>query len=261
MYSSFRAALLLLAAGAFVGSARATTVPDDVLERLAARGETWDSIVSRNTNTNNYCSPGSYWQTLFGSYGWCIDCPAGSWCPGGNNAPVNKCPAGTYNDDSDSSSSRACKDCSAGYYSSSSGSTKCTRCPNGQTSNSGSSSCTAVNSHRPRAMKAKRAGAQCKLGFMSCPIMSGRGGMECLDIDNDLESCGGCVGYDGEGTGVDCTSIPGVNTVQCVGGQCIVQSCERGYRIGDMGTSCERTQGLLTQLKRSRRQVQVPSAL
>ncbi|KZO90787.1 hypothetical protein CALVIDRAFT_602680 [Calocera viscosa TUFC12733] len=252
MYTSFRTALLLLAASALVGNARAASVPDDVLEQLAARGETWENIQGRDTNTNHYCYPGSYWQTLYLNYGWCVDCNAGSWCPGGNNAPQNSCPAGTYNNDDGSSSSRDCNSCSAGYYSSA-GSTKCTKCPNGQTSNAGSSGCTAINSHHPRAMKTKRGGAECKLGFMSCPILSGRGGVECVNIDSDLESCGGCVGYGGEGTGVDCTSLPGVSSVQCVGGQCIVDSCGHGYTIGEMGTSCVRKEGLLTQVKRIRR--------
>lgn len=50
---------------------------------------------------------------------------------------------------------------------------------------------------------------------------------ECVDVQRDLEACGGCPGVDG----VDCTSLEGVNDVACVRGECEVRSCERGYRL------------------------------
>ncbi|EJT99481.1 hypothetical protein DACRYDRAFT_101185 [Dacryopinax primogenitus] len=261
MYSSLRTAVVLLAASSIIGSSAATSVPKDLLARAASRGETLESIQARdNTNNNNhYCSPGNYWQPFFGT-GFCLTCSSGSWCPGGTNAPENDCPAGTANSRQGSTSSTACSTCSAGYYSSS-GASDCTKCPNGQTSSPGSSQCYSINSHRPRSLKSRRGGAECKQGFESCPVLSGRGGLECVDVQNDLESCGGCVGYDNEGTGVDCTAISGVSSVQCVAGECVVDSCTRGFKPDASGTSCERIPGLLTQTKRARRQNQSRAAL
>ena len=50
---------------------------------------------------------------------------------------------------------------------------------------------------------------------------------ECVDVQHDLESCGGCVHGDAlngdtSGVGQDCSQIVGVDTVRCVQGRCVI---------------------------------------
>ena len=83
---------------------------------------------------------------------------------------------------------------------------------------------------RPVAAAAK---GPCQFGQMHCPVY-GRwhGGVfvknyECVDIQHDLESCGGCkhnYSLDGDtsGLGEDCSQIVGVDTVRCVQGRCVI---------------------------------------
>ena len=64
---------------------------------------------------------------------------------------------------------------------------------------------------------------------------------QCLDVQAELESCGGCTAgiVDGDAalatSGVDCTSIPGVEmgAVSCMSGQCLISQCKRGYALID----------------------------
>jgi hypothetical protein len=72
----------------------------------------------------------------------------------------------------------------------------------------------------------------CPPGHLRCPVLHGRGGMECVDVASDIESCGGCVDWDGTAlgtgvrSGVDCTSLEGVDGVSCMEGVCMVgMSC------------------------------------
>lgn len=51
------------------------------------------------------------------------------------------------------------------------------------------------------------------------------GTYECLETDNDLESCGGCAS---RGEGKDCTAIKGAIRVRCYKGQCLVVACQPG---------------------------------
>lgn len=74
----------------------------------------------------------------------------------------------------------------------------------------------------------------CRGGYKSCLIygvLSGKGSVksyECIDIDNDLESCGGCVSDDsphGEVNlvgGRDCSAIPNIDAVRCQKGVCVI---------------------------------------
>ena len=75
----------------------------------------------------------------------------------------------------------------------------------------------------------------CPRGHKSCPVygstLRGRGylkGHECVDVQNDLESCGGCVADDspfGGRTadgGRDCSAIPNVDSVSCKAGKCLI---------------------------------------
>lgn len=57
----------------------------------------------------------------------------------------------------------------------------------------------------------------------------------------DLESCGGCVEPYTLGltkaeiavlqVGVDCTADPGVSSVECRKGHCLVHACKKGYQL------------------------------
>ncbi|WWC85466.1 uncharacterized protein L201_000330 [Kwoniella dendrophila CBS 6074] len=55
---------------------------------------------------------------------------------------------------------------------------------------------------------------------------------ECINTQTDLESCGGCmIPAKGKLAGQDCTSIPNISAVSCQSGQCVVESCEKGYTL------------------------------
>ncbi|GAA5983767.1 hypothetical protein JCM5350_002388 [Sporobolomyces pararoseus] len=69
----------------------------------------------------------------------------------------------------------------------------------------------------------------CPLNEQACPLSSG--GVECIDTQNSLTSCGGCVGEGGEGT--NCLAIPGALGVECRSGQCQIASCFRGWTYRD----------------------------
>ncbi|KAL0949303.1 hypothetical protein HGRIS_009380 [Hohenbuehelia grisea] len=85
---------------------------------------------------------------------------------------------------------------------------------------------------------------RCPIDQEICGVRSARGklslGWECLDTKRSLESCGGCVYSWGNqvATGRDCSAIKGVNTVSCVEGKCIVQSCRAGYTTSLDGSDC-----------------------
>ncbi|GAA6003389.1 hypothetical protein JCM10207_000310 [Rhodosporidiobolus poonsookiae] len=68
-------------------------------------------------------------------------------------------------------------------------------------------------------------------------IMLGSGGFECLDTQQALDSCGGCASL---GQGQDCTRIRGVNAVGCEAGQCVVFSCQQGWKPSLAGDKCIR---------------------
>ncbi|KAF8881612.1 hypothetical protein BD779DRAFT_1004167 [Infundibulicybe gibba] len=84
----------------------------------------------------------------------------------------------------------------------------------------------------------------CPRGFTACGVL-GRGAKsswDCIDAQNDLESCGGCTiplhGSSLGPEGVDCTALPGVSDVSCVRGGCIVHKCMPGYDMHPTGASC-----------------------
>ncbi|WWD21099.1 hypothetical protein CI109_105580 [Kwoniella shandongensis] len=61
----------------------------------------------------------------------------------------------------------------------------------------------------------------CKLDEKACEA---EGTWTCTDITSSLSSCGGC-----PGDGVDCGALPGVSQVRCVTGNCVIDTCQRGY--------------------------------
>ncbi|EFP80221.1 uncharacterized protein PGTG_06177 [Puccinia graminis f. sp. tritici CRL 75-36-700-3] len=63
---------------------------------------------------------------------------------------------------------------------------------------------------------------RCPAGLSACPISSGlplklTAGFECLDVLQEVSSCGGCVST---GQGTDCTTIKGVSSAGCSEGKC-----------------------------------------
>ncbi|KAI5478836.1 hypothetical protein MNV49_004568 [Pseudohyphozyma bogoriensis] len=72
-------------------------------------------------------------------------------------------------------------------------------------------------------------GNRCKhLGLTECPLR-GRD-FECIDTQNSLERCGGCSSVSG---GTDCSSLPFVDTVECLDGECLISACVPGATLID----------------------------
>jgi len=80
---------------------------------------------------------------------------------------------------------------------------------------------------------------ECQPGWKLCKI-PGRGILECVDVMNDLWSCGGCElsSFADEQVGIDCTVIPNVAGVSCLAGACKVESCRRGFQLDEDEISC-----------------------
>ncbi|KAJ6478715.1 hypothetical protein C8R47DRAFT_983803 [Mycena vitilis] len=72
---------------------------------------------------------------------------------------------------------------------------------------------------------------------MLCPIY-GSTQLECIDVQNSLESCGGCVEFGTESTGQDCSAITNVADVRCSHGSCEVLRCRANYEISVNSDSC-----------------------
>ncbi|GAA5868275.1 hypothetical protein JCM8547_002302 [Rhodosporidiobolus lusitaniae] len=98
---------------------------------------------------------------------------------------------------------------------------------------SSSSICAAAAS---QAGSRKKRSIECPAAHIACPVGSTLSdGYECVDIQTNLEQCGGCLA---DGSGVDCTSIYGVESVSCEAGQCLVLSCVPGLNVNALGTAC-----------------------
>lgn len=74
------------------------------------------------------------------------------------------------------------------------------------------------NNHWRRSKLHSRSAPLCPSGLEACPIQGALGGeFECLDTNEELESCGGCAST---GAGQDCTAIEGAWNVACNQGRC-----------------------------------------
>ncbi|KIO28222.1 hypothetical protein M407DRAFT_22555 [Tulasnella calospora MUT 4182] len=198
----------------------------------------------------------------------CDKCPQGEYNPTAGDT-CQPCPAGKFNN---VLGAKSCCSCCSGWYSSKSGtgSTSCLKCSAAnsskpysavgsnasndcQSTKSGglsnpTSSCAMVADNvcpntggdgpQGTAITRKRRDMHCANGFDACPRYSGRGGFDCVDTENDPESCGGCVGLDGEGSGTDCTAIKGVSVTRCVKRSCVIDSCRKGWVKSLDGSSC-----------------------
>ncbi|KAG8945746.1 Dihydroxyacetone synthase [Tulasnella sp. 419] len=181
--------------------------------------------------------------------------------------PCAPCPRGQFNNVRGATS---CCTCCSGYYQKNTGKRDCEKCPasrpfsrpgavnNGENGEPGDTNgcqadptptgpvstceqkqddtvCPVTDgpspSHVPRALKKR-----CARGHKKCAALHGRGGWDCVDVANNIESCGGCIDLDNTpGSGKDCTTIEGANNVQCVRGQCVVHSCRHGYELNSTG--------------------------
>ncbi|GAA5916232.1 hypothetical protein JCM6882_001116 [Rhodosporidiobolus microsporus] len=82
----------------------------------------------------------------------------------------------------------------------------------------------------------KKRSIDCPANYVACPVGSSLSeGYECVDVQTDLEQCGGCVT---NGEGQDCTDIFGAETVTCETGRCLVLSCAPGMSVNALGTAC-----------------------
>ncbi|GAA5876553.1 hypothetical protein JCM16303_003577 [Sporobolomyces ruberrimus] len=73
----------------------------------------------------------------------------------------------------------------------------------------------------------------CAAGHQSCAV-AGSSSFECIDTTSSLEQCGGCASQGG----VDCTALPGVESVGCSAGVCEVYSCSEGFRWSAQADAC-----------------------
>ncbi|KAH9440807.1 hypothetical protein Pst134EA_032648 [Puccinia striiformis f. sp. tritici] len=69
-------------------------------------------------------------------------------------------------------------------------------------------------------------------GETACPISAHSTGLECIDVQSELTSCGGCVSkHEGE----NCMDITGAAGVGCHLGRCVVLSVHPHYFLGQDG--------------------------
>ncbi|KAG8823110.1 hypothetical protein FRC19_004588, partial [Serendipita sp. 401] len=69
-------------------------------------------------------------------------------------------------------------------------------------------------------------------------MLTGAGSYECINVQSNLESCGGCISED---AGQDCTAIDHVNVVKCIRGKCVVGECKKGYSVSADYSRCVNT--------------------
>ncbi|KAG8844213.1 hypothetical protein FRC20_003594 [Serendipita sp. 405] len=69
-------------------------------------------------------------------------------------------------------------------------------------------------------------------------MLTGAGSYECINVQSNLESCGGCISED---AGQDCTAIDHVNVVKCIKGKCVVGECKKGYSVSADYSRCVNT--------------------
>ncbi|GAA5830355.1 hypothetical protein JCM11251_001320 [Rhodosporidiobolus azoricus] len=90
-------------------------------------------------------------------------------------------------------------------------------------------------SHRAkRDTSAERRDMLCPGAQIACPLTGGHLGYECIDVQNNIEQCGGCAVQGG----VDCSQLDGVDSVSCINGSCRVWGCGPGYSFHFRKRTC-----------------------
>ncbi|PLW46569.1 hypothetical protein PCASD_07385 [Puccinia coronata f. sp. avenae] len=82
--------------------------------------------------------------------------------------------------------------------------------------------------------------SKCPAGLSACPVSSAgySTGFECLDVQQEVTSCGGC---SSTGQGVDCTAIKGASSTGCAQGKCTIFSCKPGYQYYSFLNICHKS--------------------
>ncbi|KAI9610294.1 hypothetical protein KEM48_002580 [Puccinia striiformis f. sp. tritici PST-130] len=85
---------------------------------------------------------------------------------------------------------------------------------------------------------------RCPTGLTACPISSVNiftpsTPYECLDTQQEINSCGGCVTL---GNGTDCAALRGAGMSGCSDGKCTIFTCARGFKYSKKDQSCRRVQ-------------------
>ncbi|GAA5905424.1 hypothetical protein JCM5296_003713 [Sporobolomyces johnsonii] len=89
-----------------------------------------------------------------------------------------------------------------------------------------------------KAVAPKKRNVVCPASKTACPLSNGRLGYECVDTESNLEQCGGCVS---EG-GIDCSALPGVDSVSCISGICQIHECADDHTYHFHKRACVPTQ-------------------
>ncbi|KAI0823168.1 hypothetical protein BC628DRAFT_1520755 [Trametes gibbosa] len=209
------------------------------------------------------CPKGHYSPTA-GLGQQCLECPRGTFVAVEGATACCSCCSGFYNDQTSQDHCFACPVRGAFSPVGATSSSQCAQAGSGGlgTCAMSGNSCPATGGSFPSGKKRSVARRErpCAPGQQSCPVYSydyhrrgGGGGEaaadvrghECVDVQNDLESCGGCVGPDGAslqggagGGGRDCSAIPDVDSVRCRRGVCVIGRCARGYSLSLDGARC-----------------------
>ncbi|GAA5909175.1 hypothetical protein JCM8208_003402 [Rhodotorula glutinis] len=79
------------------------------------------------------------------------------------------------------------------------------------------------------------------LRAFAAEMAASRGGYECIDVRQEVDSCGGCATL---GEGRDCTTdVPHATSTGCDAGACVVFACERGWKPDREAARCIRSEG------------------
>jgi len=114
-----------------------------------------------------------------------------------------------------------------------------TRCSNGKCLKTCPSAAVVRREQLPMATSASRCPANqemCRFGYS----------YKCVDTQNSLVSCGGCMHGKPSKRGQDCSEIPGVDAVSCNRGVCDVKSCTKDYTFDPDYRNCSLTANVLS---------------
>ncbi|KAG8891617.1 hypothetical protein FRC01_014605 [Tulasnella sp. 417] len=204
----------------------------------------------------------------------CTECPAGTYNNEYGATACCKCCAGTFNDKTSQTHCFYCGEhTNPQVFNSPVGATSVNQCqkdpisgvtnaPKGTCdvtpalgTHAGAGDCPAEQGTTPTGVitAPERRHLRCGAGFKKCPLYTGMGGFDCVDVKNDPEQCGGCVSIDGVPRsfggkeGQDCTAIPNVSVVNCVKGKCVIENCRKGFTKSKDGKSCSSVSDLRVQ--------------